>query len=84
MDHPAVSIEGLTTIRSAFGPEETASRLEAALKAKGNAVLARIDHAAAAAKAGWLSGPPCSSSSATRAWARPSCRPARRPASICR
>ncbi len=47
-----MSIEGLTTIRSAFGPEETASRLEAALKAKGNAILARIDHAAAAEQAG--------------------------------
>ncbi len=57
MAHPAMSIEGLTTIRSAFGPEETASRLEQLLEAKGNAVLARIDHAAAAAKAGLALGP---------------------------
>ena len=47
-----MSIEGLTTIPSAFGPEETASRLEAALKAKGIAILARIDHAAAAGEGG--------------------------------
>ena len=40
---------GLTDIRSAFGPKETADRLGAAIKAKGLTVFARIDHAAGAA-----------------------------------
>ncbi len=47
-----MSIDGLITIQSGFGPEETATRLEAALKERGNAILARIDHAAAAKQAG--------------------------------
>jgi uncharacterized protein (DUF302 family) len=57
MDDWTMSIEGLTTIPSSFGPEETATRLEAALGEKGAAVLARIDHAAAAAQAGLTLGP---------------------------
>ena len=43
---------GLTIRRSAFGPKETADRLAAAVAARGMAVLARIDHAAAAATVG--------------------------------
>ncbi|MHB8884464.1 MAG: DUF302 domain-containing protein [Methylovirgula sp.] len=40
---------GLTNRESAFGPKETADRLEAEIKAKGLTVFARIDHAAGAA-----------------------------------
>lgn len=43
---------GLVIHQSRFSPEETLSRLETAVKARGAAVLARIDHAAAAEKAG--------------------------------
>ncbi|MET4186604.1 hypothetical protein ABIB94_008745 [Bradyrhizobium sp. JR7.2] len=48
----AMSIEGLISIKSNYGPEETMERLEAAIKATGMTVFARIDHAAAAAAAG--------------------------------
>ncbi|HEY5225391.1 MAG TPA: DUF302 domain-containing protein [Methylovirgula sp.] len=40
---------GLTSIPSAFGPEETVARLETAIKSKGLTVFARVDHAAGAA-----------------------------------
>ena len=43
---------GLTTIRSSFGPQDTMNRLEAAVKAKGMTVFARIDHAAGATAVG--------------------------------
>jgi uncharacterized protein (DUF302 family) len=46
------SVEGLTTVQSNLGLEETRSRLEAEIKAHGMIVFARIDHAALAAKAG--------------------------------
>ena len=45
-----MAADGLTTIKSSHGPEETMERLEAAVKAKGLTVFARIDHAAGA---GW-------------------------------
>jgi uncharacterized protein (DUF302 family) len=45
-------IEGLTSIRSNFGPKETMDRLESEIRANGMEVFARIDHAAGAAKAG--------------------------------
>jgi uncharacterized protein (DUF302 family) len=45
----ATTVDGLTTIRSANGPKDTIDRLEAAVKAKGMTVFARIDHAAGAA-----------------------------------
>src|SRR5258708_35857008 len=45
-------MEGLTTIQSNFGPQETMDRLEAEIKARGMGVLARINHAALAAEAG--------------------------------
>ena len=48
---------GLTTIRSSYGPQDTMDRLEAAVKAKGMMVFARIDHAAGATAVG-LSLPP--------------------------
>jgi uncharacterized protein (DUF302 family) len=45
-----MAADGLTTIRSSYGPKETMDRLEAAVKAKGLTVFARIDHAAGAAE----------------------------------
>ena len=47
-----MDIAGLTTVRTHHGPKETMDRLEAAVKAKGMTVFARIDHAAGAAEAG--------------------------------
>jgi uncharacterized protein (DUF302 family) len=47
-----MAAQGLTTIPSRFGPQDTMDRLEAAVKAKGMTVFARIDHAAGAADAG--------------------------------
>jgi uncharacterized protein (DUF302 family) len=43
-------MEGLTSIRSRFGPKETMDRLEAEIRAQGMTVFARIDHAAGAAE----------------------------------
>jgi hypothetical protein len=42
----AMAADGLTTIRSSYGPKDTVKRLETAVKAKGLTVFARIDHAA--------------------------------------
>jgi uncharacterized protein (DUF302 family) len=47
-----MTVDGLTTIASAFGPEETMRRLETAVREKGMTVFARIDHAAGASEAG--------------------------------
>jgi uncharacterized protein (DUF302 family) len=47
-----MAADGLTTIRSSYGPKDTMERLEAAVKAKGLTVFARIDHAAGAAEVG--------------------------------
>jgi uncharacterized protein (DUF302 family) len=44
--------DGLTISPSSFGPKATADRLVAAVTKRGMAVLARIDHAAAATKVG--------------------------------
>jgi uncharacterized protein (DUF302 family) len=44
-------MEGLTTIRSRFGPKETMDRLLGAIRAQGMTVFARIDHATGAAEA---------------------------------
>ena len=44
-----MAAEGLVTVKSAFGPEETMQRLEAEVKAKGMTVFAHVDHAAGAA-----------------------------------
>src|SRR6266446_9409524 len=43
-------MEGLTNIRSSFGPKETMDRLQAEIRAQGMTVFARIDHAAGAAE----------------------------------
>ena len=48
----AMAADGLTTIKSAYGAQETMARLEAAVAAKGMTVFAHIDHAAGAAEAG--------------------------------
>ena len=45
-------MEGLTSIRSNFGPIETMDRLEAEIRAHGMTIFARIDHAAGAAEVG--------------------------------
>src|SRR5579862_9816272 len=44
--------EGLVVIQSRHGPAETADRLAAAIAEHGMTVMARIDHAGAAAKVG--------------------------------
>jgi uncharacterized protein (DUF302 family) len=44
--------DGLTSLASKYGPKETMDRLAGAVTARGMMVLARIDHAEAAAKAG--------------------------------
>ena len=47
-----MAADGLITIKSAFGPEETMKRLEAEVRAKGMTVFAHVDHAAGAAAVG--------------------------------
>jgi len=47
-----MAADGLTTLRSRYGPKDTMTRLEAEVKARGMTVFARIDHAAGAAGAG--------------------------------
>jgi uncharacterized protein (DUF302 family) len=44
----AMTVDGLVTILSVFGPKETMDRLEREVKAKGLTVFARVDHAAGA------------------------------------
>ena len=45
-------MQGLITIPSSLGPQETMDRLETEIRAKGLTIFARIDHAAGAAEAG--------------------------------
>jgi uncharacterized protein (DUF302 family) len=40
-----VTIDGLITVRSSFGHGETLARFEAAVRANGMSVVARVDHA---------------------------------------
>jgi uncharacterized protein (DUF302 family) len=47
-----VTPDGLTICPSQHGPKETMDRLVAAVTGRGMAILARIDHAGAAAKVG--------------------------------
>ena len=49
--------EGLRTIPSQFDPNETMDRLEAAIRASGLTIFARIDHAAGAADVGLVLRP---------------------------
>ena len=44
--------DGLTICSSSYGPKETMDKLAAAVTGHGMAILARIDHASAAAKLG--------------------------------
>ena len=44
--------DGLVTCLSSFGPKETMDRLAVAVANRGTTILARIDHAAAAAEVG--------------------------------
>src|SRR5215468_603125 len=48
----AMAAEGLTTIKSHFGPKDTVNRLEAEVKARGMTVFAHIPHAVGAAAVG--------------------------------
>ena len=48
----ALSPDGLITLPSPYAPKETLDRLAAAIESHGMTVMARIDHAGAAAKAG--------------------------------
>ena len=47
-----MAVDGLTTMRSAYGPEETLTRVEAEIRSRGMTVFAHIDHSAGAAEAG--------------------------------
>lgn len=47
-----MTADGLVSHRSSSEPQDTMNRLEAAVKARGMTVFARIDHAAGAAAAG--------------------------------
>ena len=47
-----MAADGFVTIKSSFGPQETMTRFEAEVRAKGMTVFAHIDHAAGAAAAG--------------------------------
>jgi uncharacterized protein (DUF302 family) len=47
-----MTVEGLISVPSRFGAKETMDRLEAALRANGVSIFARIDHAAGAAAVG--------------------------------
>src|SRR5882757_7403138 len=47
-----MAANGLTTIRSSYGPEETMNRFEAEVRAMGMIAFAHIDHAAGAAAVG--------------------------------
>ncbi|QDP21514.1 DUF302 domain-containing protein [Bradyrhizobium cosmicum] len=48
----AMAADGLITIKSSFGPEDTMKRLEAEVKSKGLTVFAHVDHAAGASAVG--------------------------------
>jgi uncharacterized protein (DUF302 family) len=47
-----MSADGLVTLQSSVGPEETMGRLEAEVRARGMTIFCQIDHAAGAAATG--------------------------------
>lgn len=47
-----MKVEGLITVRSSFGHDETLARFEAAVRANGLRIVAGVDHAIAASEAG--------------------------------
>ena len=53
----AMSADGLITLRSSFGPEETMRRFEAQVRARAMTIFGHIDHAAGAAAVGLLLRP---------------------------
>jgi uncharacterized protein (DUF302 family) len=48
----AMAADGLITIKSRFGPEETMNRFEGEVRSRGMTVFAHIDHSAGATAAG--------------------------------
>lgn len=52
-----MTVEGLISLRSSVGPQQTIDRLKAELAASGLTVFAEIDHAAGAAAVGLALGP---------------------------
>jgi len=52
-----MTAEGLITLKSSAGPQETLDRLAAAIAEKGMAIFARIDHAAGAVEVGLALAP---------------------------
>lgn len=48
----AMSVDGLITLRSSFGPEETMGRFQAEVRARAMTIFGHIDHAAGAAAIG--------------------------------
>jgi uncharacterized protein (DUF302 family) len=52
-----MSVDGLITLRSTLGPEETMSRFETEVRARGMTIFGHIDHAAGAAAIGLLLRP---------------------------
>jgi hypothetical protein len=60
-----MAADGLITISSRYGAKDTADRFDAAIKARGMTVFARIDHAAGPPTLSWCSGLLSSWSSAT-------------------
>ena len=49
-----MAVDGLITLHSSHGPEDTMNRFEAEARARGLTVFAHVDHAAGAAAAGLL------------------------------
>jgi uncharacterized protein (DUF302 family) len=47
-----MSVDGLVTVPSSFGPKDTMERLAAEIATRGMTVFARVDHAAGAAEVG--------------------------------
>jgi uncharacterized protein (DUF302 family) len=47
-----MAVDGLITMQSGYGPEETMKKFEAAAQAKGMTIFAKIDHAAGATQVG--------------------------------
>ena len=52
-----MAAEGLITVPSSYGPQETMAKLEAEVKAKGLTVFAHVDHAAGAVAVGMKLAP---------------------------
>ena len=53
-----MAVEGLTTVRSSYGPKETISRLEGEIRSRGMTVFAHIDHMAGRRRLDYRCGRP--------------------------